>query len=235
MLRPHPILAALCLWAAAGHPLAAQEATGPGTVTVQGSGVYAGAPDIATVGIGVVRDARTAGDALDQLSDGLRAVLSRLETAGIEERDLQTSALTLSPRYDRQSSSLTPRPVGYVAESRISVRIRDIGRVGAVVDAAVGDGANRLDGVSFGLSDPEAAEKEARRRAVADARAKAETLTGEAGVALGDVTAIVEGGGGYQPPMPMMRMEMAADAGVPVAPGEIETRVEVTMTWEIGE
>ena len=241
MLHRRPILAALlavCLTPAA---LSAQEAPTPSgdgaprTLTVTGTGTFAGKPDLATVGIGVSRDARTAGEALNLLSDGLRAVLARLEAEGIEARDLQTSALSLSPRYDQGSVSSAPRPVGFVAESRISVRIRDIGRVGAVIDAAVGDGANRLDGVSFGLAEPGAAETEARRRAVADARGKAETLTGAAGVTLGDVLAIGEGGGGFQPPMPMMRMEMAADSGMPVAPGEIETRVDVTITWEIGE
>ena len=231
MLRRHLILAGLGLLLCSAAM--AQEADGPGRLTVTGTGTYAGAPDLATVVVGVSRDARRAEDAIAALGDGLRAVVGRLKDEGVEDRDLQTTQLSLSPRFERGNGIDEVRPIGYVAESRLSVVIRDTGRVGGVIDAAVGDGANRLDGVQFGLANPGAAESEARSRAVADARSKAETLVSAAGVALGPIVQIAEGGNGGPVPMPMMRMEAAAD--MPIAPGEIETRVDVTITWEIAE
>jgi uncharacterized protein YggE len=121
-----------------------------------------------------------------------------------------------------------------MASNVVTIRARDLDRLGALLDAVVTTGANQLNSLTFGLSDPQPATDEARKRAVADARARAALYAEAAGVALGPILSITEGGG-YQPPQPMYRRELAMDAGVPVAGGEVSVSASVTITYAIGE
>jgi uncharacterized protein YggE len=116
----------------------------------------------------------------------------------------------------------------------VTVVLRDLDALGGVLDAVLGDGANSLGGLSFGMSDDAALRDEARRAAVADATAKARVLAEAAGVMLGPLEEIVEGGG-FDGPLPRARMDMAMAEAVPVAPGELTISATVTMTWAIGE
>ncbi|MEA5161647.1 SIMPL domain-containing protein [Cereibacter johrii] len=201
-------------------------------LTVTGEGAVAGRPDMATITLGVTTEAATAAEAMAGNSEKLGRVLQRLKEAGLEDRDLQTSGLSLNPNWTQSPDGEAPRIAGYVASNMLTVRVRALDRLGAVLDQAVQDGANTLQGVSFGLVDPQPAMDEARRKAVARAQARAQLLTEAAGVQLGPILEIREGGDGYQPPMPMYR-EAAMDAPVPVAEGEIETTAQVTLVYEL--
>ena len=222
-----PKILALALLALPLAPLAqAAEAR----IVVTGEGSVAAPPDLATISLGVTSEAATAADAMAQNSGSLARVLERLRAAGIEPRDIQTSGLSLNPNWEGETQG--ERKIGgYVASNQLTVRVRKLDGLGAVLDSAVSDGANTLNGVTFGLSDPEPALAEARRQAVAKAEAKARLLADAAGVTLGRVLEIGESGG-YQPPMPVYRMDAAA-APVPMAAGEIETSAQVTLIYEI--
>ena len=202
-----------------------------GQITVTGSGLVDQAPDMASFSIGVMTRGDTAAVAMDENSAEMARVIARITGAGVEARDVQTSGLSLNPDW-ASSSSGQPRLNGYVAMNMVSVRVRALDDLGGILDASVSDGANSLNGVSFGLSDPEPALNEARQRAVADARAKAELLARAAGVELGRIVQINENGG-YGRPQPMFRAEAAFADAVPVAPGEVTTDANVTIVWEI--
>ncbi|ACM00605.1 SIMPL domain-containing protein [Cereibacter sphaeroides] len=201
-------------------------------LTVTGDGAVTGRPDMATITLGVTTEAATAAEAMAGNSEKLGRVLQRLKEAGLEDRDLQTSGLSLNPNWTQSPEGEAPRIAGYVASNMLTVRVRALDRLGAVLDQAVQDGANTLQGVSFGLVDPQPAMDEARRKAVARAQARAQLLTEAAGVQLGPILEIREGGDGYRPPMPMYR-EVAMDAPVPMAEGEIETTAQVTLVYEL--
>ena len=224
-MRALPVLMFLVL---AAVPVAADPA-----VTVTGRGEVFAAPDEATVTVGVTTQAPEASVAMRDNADAMSAVLARLVEIGIAERDLQTTSLSLQPRWDhRQTQDGQPRITGFVAINMLTVRVRDLDALGSVLDTTLGDGANTLGGLSFGIADDRALRDEARRAAVADATAKARVLTEAAGVTLGRVEEIVEGGA-MPGPFPRARMEMAMDASVPVAPGEVSLDAVVTITWSL--
>ncbi|MCB2134830.1 MAG: SIMPL domain-containing protein [Rhodobacteraceae bacterium] len=204
------------------------------TVTVTGEGRVDVTPDMATLSLGVNTEADTAKAALDLNSAQLAKVLEGLKNLGIEPRDIQTSGLSLGPRYDYNSSNSGPKLVGYVASNVVTVRIRALDTLGGVLDGVVAEGANTLNGLSFGLQDTAGPTDEARRRAVADARHRAELYAEAAGVKLGTVLSISEQMGMSQP-MPMMMAEaaMTKGAGVPVEAGELTLATTLTVVYEI--
>lgn len=223
-------LAAAVMWTA----LPARAETAPALITVTGEAAVERAPDMATVSIGVTTVAETAAGALAANSDAMRAVIDRLKAAGVAEADLQTTGLSVNPNwtgYDASSSGQTIS--GYTAANVLTVDIRALEGLGTVLDAAVSDGANTLNGLSFGLADPRPAQDEARRAAVADARAKAELLAAAAGVSLGAIVSITEGGG-YGAPVPMFKAA-SADAAVPVQAGEVSYQASVTVVWQLAQ
>jgi uncharacterized protein len=225
-MRRAAVLAFLCL--------AAAPATADGKITVTGEGKASAPPDMATLSLGVTTEAGEAADAMRANSEAMAAVLARLGALGIAEADLQTSSISLSPRWEPPRADETePRVTGFVASNMLTVEVRDLAALGGVIDAAVGDGANTLGGLVFGIADDKALRDAARRGAVADAAGKARVLADAAGVRLGAVAEIVEGGGTGGPMF--ARMDMAAAESVPMAPGEIDLQVTVTMTWEIGD
>jgi uncharacterized protein YggE len=228
------ILNALMLATALALPMAvAAAAQESARITVTGEGRVDARPDLATITLGVTSEGKTAAEAMVANSTGLAAVLARLKAAGIEDRDVQTTGLSLNPNWQSKPDGTDPAIVGYIASNMVTVRVRALEKLGPVLDAAVKDGANTLNGVTFGLIDPAPAMDEARKRAVADAMVRAKLLTGAAGVSLGPILSITEGGG-YVPPQPMYRMEagMAADS-VPVAEGEISMTANVTIVFGI--
>ena len=228
-------LSALALAAALALPIAspvmAEEVRAP-MINVTGTGTVEAAPDIASLTIGVTTQGETAVAALAANSAAMEAVMARLTAAGVEARDMQTSNLSVNPNWTGYDSS-APTISGYVAANLLTVTIRDLAGLGPVLDAAVQDGANTLNGLSFGFADPGPLLDEARKEAVADARARAELLATAAGVKLGRVLSISEGtpeGG----PMPMFKAELAA-APVPVAAGAMDVAASVTIFYEIAE
>ncbi len=223
-------LTPLLLTASLALPFAALADTSQITVTGEGS-VYR-TPDLATVTIGVTTEKPTAVEALRANSEEMAKVTANLKTAGIGDRDLQTSGLSVNPNWSNSyDSSAAPKIAGYVAANVLTVRVRALDGLGAVLDAAVTDGANTLNGVSFGLADPDPVMNDARKLAVADARARAELLTAAAGVTLGKIVSITESAGAVDP-QPMFR-QAADSAAVPVSTGEVGVTAMVTIIWEI--
>jgi uncharacterized protein YggE len=220
----------LCLGLAPG--LAAAESP-PRVLTVTGHGEAAAAPDMAVFTIGVEAQAETAGAALDANSAAMGRVLERLEAAGIAARDLQTTALGIQPVYDerpRERNQL-PETVGYRVSNQVQVRLRELDKLGSLLDQAVGDGANSQSGPSFTVAEPEALIEQARDEAVADAMAKAKRYAAAAGVTLGPILTISEQGA-PRPYAARMRAESLA-ADVPIASGESSFSADVVMEFLI--
>jgi uncharacterized protein YggE len=201
-------------------------------ITVTGEGRVDAAPDMATASLGVVTEGTTAAEAMAANTIQLAAVLEQLKMGGIEDRDIQTSGLSLNPNWQQTDADPTPRIMGYQASNMLTVRVRKLDQLGTVLDKTISDGANSFNGLSFGLSDPAPALDEARKRAVTDAVARATLLTQAAGLKLGPVVSISEGGG-FGGPQPMYRMDAAAASPVPVAAGEVSTVASVTMVFEL--
>ena len=226
-------LAALALSLAMIAPGLVLADTVPGQITVTGEASVIVLPDLATVSLGVMTIGATAGEALTANSAAVQAVMDRLAAAGIDARDIQTSNLSLNPNYMASDGSQAPKIQNYMVSNMVSVTVRKLDTTGAVLDAAVKDGANTLNGLSFDLSDRRPAEAKARQAAVADAKAKATLLAEAAGVKLGSIVSINEGGAS-QPPTPMFRM--AADsAQVPVSGGTLDVSASVTMVWTLSQ
>ena len=220
--------------------LSAQEAAPaqpmlPRVIQVVGEGRSTAAPDMARISLGVSHQAKTAGEAMDSMSAGMAAVLATLGEQGVAQNDIQTGQLMLEPAYNYNTPDGNPVMTGFIATQILDVRVRDIGRLGEVLDTVVRDGANRVNGVSFDLADPRPVTDEARRDAVADAAERAALYAEAAGVALGDVVAISEAAG-YGPPLPMYDARGGAGAAaesVPVAPGSLSLTANVTVTYAI--
>lgn len=230
------LLPALALAASLALPLslpALAQQSSAGTLTVSGEGVVRAVPDQAVLMIGVTTQAETAAAALAANSAALSSVLAQLTAAGIAERDMQTSNLSINPNWSNYDGSSESKITSYIATNQLEVRIRALDTLGAVVDAAISDGANTLNGLTFGVSDPKPMMNEARKAAVADARARAEVLAGAVGAKLGRIVSISDGGN-YAGPAPMFRADAAAGAP-PVQGGEVGLTATVTMTYEIAE
>lgn len=223
---------ALALAVAAALPAVAEPPVPQ--ITVTGEGRIDRAPDMAMISLGITTVGKTAAEAMATNSDGVAAVVANLAAAGIEPRDIQTSGLSLNPNWTGYDSSATPRIDGYTAMNVVTVRVRALDGLGTVLDAAVKDGVNTLNGLAFGLADPDPAMDEARKAAVADAQRRAALLAEAAGVTLGRVITITDSFG-VGVPAPMYRMDapMASAAPVPVSGGEVSIVANVTITWEL--
>jgi uncharacterized protein YggE len=215
----------------------------PGVISVSGEGVATVAPDMAVISLTVLREAETARAALDANNEAMTKVLAAMKAEGIAERDLQTGAFSVQPRWvypkNDDGQNREPQIVGYSVNNTLTVRIRDLSRLGAILDTSVSMGVNQGGDVMFTNDDQESVRETARLDAVAKAKAKAEAMTGALGVTLGRITQISENS--YSaPPMPMVRAEMAMMASksadsVPMAAGENEYRVTVSVTWELSQ
>lgn len=203
-------------------------------MTLQGRGEVRAKPDMATVSIDVVRQAGTAREALDANTAAMQEVLASLKAQGFEDRDIQTSSFSVSPRYDYSKDGAPPKIVGYEVSNQVTVTVRDLKKLGAVLDKAVSDGSNQITGVAFSIATPEPLMDEARKLAIKDALRKARVFADAAQVTLGPITRIAEQAG-YQPPQPYAKtMRMAAEAApVPIAEGEQTVEISVSITWEI--
>ncbi|MBK5925878.1 hypothetical protein CCR87_00650 [Rhodobaculum claviforme] len=204
-------------------------AAGAAEITVSAEGRVLAAPDMATLRLGVRERAETAEAALEATSTATAALLAVLEEAGLAPADVQTSELSLYPvwRNDRDGAAAD----GFEAANVVTVQLRDLTVLGPVLGAAVAAGANRFDGLSFGLAEPEAAMDLARRRAVAEALRRAALYAEAAGVELPPVRQIQEDGAQAPRPMMLRGAEMDMAAAPPVATGEIALSARVTVVF----
>lgn len=228
-------LVALAGPALAQGAASAQANAQPRSITLQGEGQASAAPDLAVVSGGTQVQARTAKEAMDGNSRAMRQVQQALKEAGIEDRDVTTSALTLTPTIEYQPNTNRPRVVGYRAGHQLQVRVRDLAKLGDVLDKMVSAGANQVDGLQLTVADWSKKVDEARAAAIEDAKRKAEILARAAGARIGRVITIVEQGASVpQPVMRRMAAPMAASAdAVPVATGDQTFRLSVSVTWEL--
>ncbi|MBU2992882.1 SIMPL domain-containing protein [Octadecabacter sp. 1_MG-2023] len=232
------LVAATLASAALVAPASAEET--PRTITVNGNGEVSVEPDMATINIGVQTEAEDAATALDGASGATAAILATLDVEGVLPEDIRSGAIRLNPRYSQSVLSSGNQITGYQAVNSVEVIVNDLDQLGGLLAAVVGDGANRLDGVQFGLQDPSEAMDEARRRAVAEGARLAALYAGAAGVPLGDLLRLSEGGSsGYNPMRaePVM-LEMAASSpqyDVPISAGKIELRASVSLVYAIGD
>ncbi|MEL6645381.1 MAG: SIMPL domain-containing protein [Pseudomonadota bacterium] len=203
-------------------------------ITVTGEGRIEAVPDMATIRLGVMSEGRTAREAIDANSRAMAGVLGRIEAAVVAARDVQTQGFSVNPRWENRQNE-RPRIAGFVASNQVMVRVRDLDGLGELLDAVTRDGANSFDGLSFGLQDPAPAQDAARRAAVAEAQRKATLYAEAAGVTLGPLMSIDEGGAAPRPvPMARAEMSMAMD-GVPVAAGEVGVSAFVRLIYAIAE
>ncbi|HZG07463.1 MAG TPA: SIMPL domain-containing protein [Allosphingosinicella sp.] len=219
---------------AQGAPVAAQTIAGT-RLDIVATGEVTRVPDIVRVSAGVVTVAPTASGALQQNAQRMDMVRQALRRAGVAERDIQTSALNLHPDYRHDERGGTPTLIGYRAQNEVSVRFRDIANTGKILDALVAQGANQINGPMLGIDKPEAALDEARTKALAAARARADLYARATGKRVGRILSISEGGGGHGP-MPMYReaaMTVSAVSRTEISPGEQSLSVTLAVSYEL--
>ena len=235
MIRHMPIAAALAATSLAMTPALAQmpQAELPPAISVSGEASVSAPPDLAMIDAGVASDAKTAREAAEANNAAMAKVLQALKGANIEDKDYQTSRLSLQPQYapNRPGQQTV---VGYRASNRVTIKLHDVGKVAGVIDTLVGAGANDIGNVYFTVAEPSKLLDQAREKAVADARRKAEIYAKAAGGTLGSPLSISEDG----TPTPMFRVKtlaapMAAATPTPVAQGEETLSVTVSVIWGI--
>ncbi len=207
------------------------------SISVNGVGRVKAEPDVADINLGVTKQGEDAKSASQEAATTMDAVIQALLGAGVAEEDIQTSSISLNPIYNWDNNP--PTIEGWEASNLVNVTVRDITAVGDVVDAATAAGATNVNGITFRVDDPTAAEADARSAAVADAKAKADQLAADAGVTIVGVISISESGA--QPPMPLyyqsdtmaMGAASAEMAKTPVLPGQVELSITVFVQYEI--
>jgi hypothetical protein len=214
----------------------APEASLPRTIVVTGIGDVKAKPDMAVINSGVLTEAPTARDALAKNNSAMSAVIDALKKAGIAEQDIQTSNFSVSPQYPPYQPNQTqaPRISGYQVSNQVSVRVKNLAKLGAILDALVQVGANQINGISFDIDQPKQLQNDARKLAVADARAKAELYAAAAHVSLGRVLQISEANIAVGPqPMAYAMDKVAAQREVPIAAGQQTLSANVSIVYEI--
>ena len=189
------------------------------------------APDTAMFSTGVETKAKTATEALRQNSVQARAVIDRLKSLGIAEKDIQTTGINLRADYDYDQQSRENRFVGYVVSNQVSATVHDISKLGKILDAVVSSGATNP---TFSIDDDSKAKEVARERALANAKARAMSYARSEGYTGVRVLSINEGISNQSyAPMPRMKNEMADSASAPVEPGQVGTVVSLSITYEM--
>ena len=219
-------LAAMALALALASPLRAQAVDR--LVTVGGEATIEVAPDTAIIRIGVTSQGKNAREASEANARQITAVLAAIKASGIDDRDIQTSRLSLQPQYDPNKSG-TARLTGFQVTNQLTVRIHDIGKLPDILDRAIAAGANEMSGIEFAVSQQSRLLDQARAEAVADARRKAELYAQAAGAKLGRVLQIAD----ESAPAPRPLVQAMRAGAVPVAPGEQMLRVAVTVSYEL--
>lgn len=191
-------------------------------------------PDIATLSTGVVTQASEANAALRQNTEQMTKVVAAIKAAGIAERDVQTSGISINPQY-RYAENQPPAITGYQASNTLNVKVRDIAKLGKVLDTLVAVGANQVNGPSFEIDNPDEAYDEARVAAIKKAQSRAELYAKTLGLRVRRVVSINEGGSAPPSPMPvMLRMQAMEASDTPVSPGESALSTTINVVFELG-
>ena len=221
----------------AATPVVAENLFRATTLNLSAYGESTVAPDKATIMLGVQTDAPTAEAAIRENANKMSRVIAALKRGGLTDREIQTSNLSLNPQYVYQEN-LPPRLTGYQASNQVIVTVRQLSRLGQIVDATVNAGADNVGGISFSVENVDEPENRARLQAVQNLRAKADLYAQAMGYRVARLVTLNEGSS-YMPsppPMPMMaRAEMAQkyDSATQVSPGELKMRVDISATFEL--
>ena len=238
-----PLLLALSLalgtttMTAHAQTLASIGATSDGTLlNVSAQAEARRVPDVATISAGVVSQATDGNTAMRQNAEQMAKVMAAIKAAGIADKDIQTSGISLNPQY-RYAENEAPSITGYQATNTVSLKVRDITKLGKVLDSLAAQGANQINGPTFQIDQPEPVYDEARLAALKKARDRAETYAKALGLNVRRIVSISEGGGGFRP-APMMAMaaprgKMEMDTAV--SPGETEVSVSLDVVFELGK
>ena len=206
----------------------------PNTISVSGSGLAKGSPDIAAVNIGVMTRNDDPSKAVSENNAKMNAIIGAMKELGVEGKDIQTTNFSIhaEQQYD-QKGKITS--VSYVANNSVSITVRDLNKVGEVLGKSVSSGANAINGVTFGVSDPEKLQTQARDKAMANARAKAEQMAKASGATIDKVMTISEESYNNPPPIAFgAGVARAADVeSVPVSAGQFEVSVQVNVVYII--
>lgn len=211
-----------------------QDSTVTDGISVSGLGEVRTEPDIAIINIGIEASGATVQEARDKGADAANKLIASLKSNGVEEKDILTTSVNLYPQYF-YSQNDPPRITGYIANNQLAVTVRDLEKAGKVIDdgVAAGGDAARLQGIQFGIDDPEPLLKEAREKAVADARSRAETYAAAAGVKLGAIVAISESSPSSIPILRVPATGYDAAAETPIQPGETMVSASVAIRFAI--
>lgn len=192
-------------------------------------------PDVASLSTGVVSQAADANAALRANAEQMGKVMAAIKAAGIAEKDIQTSGINVNPQY-KYADNQPPTITGYQASNTVSIKVREIGKLGKVLDALVASGANQVNGPSFEIDEPEAVYDEARRAALDKAQKRAGMYAKSLDMKVKRIVSISEGGG-FQPPRPVMMMAKAeaydSAASSPVSPGETTLTANLDVVFEL--
>ena len=208
------------------------ESTSTGTIVVSGTGRVAVQPDVADLRLGVTVTKPTVEGARGEAAATMDAILRAVDGTGISRADVRTAMLSVQPRYDYRDGR-APVLTGYEIANIAEISVRDLSVLGDVIDATLAAGATSMDALAFRLADPVPSERDARRRAMAEARSRADVLAEAAGLTIVGVSDILEGQS-LRPPGPLAkaeRMTLAADAPTPVEAGMLDVTVTVTVSY----
>lgn len=224
----------LGLMMAGAAPLSAEEKLMDRTVTVSASGSVSAAPDQATIATGVSSEAKTAREALTKNTEAMTKVIAELKSQGVEAKDIQTTQFNIEPVYVYPKEGQPPSVTGYRVNNMLSVRVRDLDKLGGVLDQLVTVGANQMNGITFEVSKAETLKDDARKVAIENAKRRAQLLATAAGAEVGDVLQISEETSHPGPrPMVFAKRAAMAEASVPIERGEQELEARVTVTWKL--
>lgn len=190
-------------------------------------------PDVATLSTGVVTQASDANAALKANSAQMAKVVATIRAAGVAERDVQTSGISIQPQY-RYAENQPPAITGYQASNTVNVKLRDVAKMGKVLDALVASGANQINGPSFGIDNAEPLYDQARVEALRRARDRADTYAKALDLRVRRIVSISEGGAAMPVPMPRMAAMKAEAYDTPVAAGESSVSVNLDVVFELG-
>ena len=226
-----------------GHPMMNHNSIQPETtLDISAEGEVMRAPDIAFITAGVQADAKSAQEAMQQQANAMTGVFDALSKAGVEKKDMQTSNFSLQPRYTyveidegKGRTRGEQRLDGYTASNQLTVKVRDLDKLGATMDSLVSAGGNTFSGISFALDNDDEVRAEARRLAVEKAMARADLYAAAAGMKVGRIVTISEGGDYSPQPMAMMARgkEMMMDSSTPISGGEVGYTARVNIKFEL--
>lgn len=225
-------LVAIMLWEASAATAQTRVQRLDRTITVTATGVAAATPDTAHITSGVVVEAATAREALTANSASMSSLIKGVKALGVEPKDLRTSALRVEPRYTSPRDGGTPTINGYRVVNDVAVTVRNLDRLGEILDKLVSLGANQMSGLTFEVSNAESLKDQARKDAMANALRRAELYAQAAGVGVGGVLSISEDTPAIQPRVATFDRS-AMMKNVPVEPGTELLEATVTVTWSL--